>query len=258
MLKSNVNIKKGKSKRIFYFDALRALAIISVILFHVFQNLSYVVVWDYSTIPSLNWFIADFLGTFFRCGVDLFLMLSGALSLGRVWEIKPFLAKRLPRIIYPFLLWGFVLTLVIFLISIFIPDAVSMFQQYKFGTFSSYDLNGFLQFLMNAYVAKARIWFRPYWFFWMILGTYLIMPIFNRWLLHWILIPSAIKILCRSHRYGSFRLLLKTHRKKNFQQCLLRNCVDYCSGNIDDICFISNVKARRNILLQQIFNIFSI
>ena len=181
---SNVNIKKGKSKRIFYFDALRALAIISVILFHVFQNLSYVVVWDYSTIPSLNWFIADFLGTFFRCGVDLFLMLSGALSLGRVWEIKPFLAKRLPRIIYPFLLWGFVLTLVIFLISIFIPDAVSIFQQYKFGTFSSYDLNGFLQFLMNAYVAKARIWFRPYWFFWMILGTYLIMPIFNRWLLH--------------------------------------------------------------------------
>lgn len=26
--------------------------------------------------------------------------------------------------------------------------------------------------------------FTPYWFFWMILGTYLIMPIFNKWLLH--------------------------------------------------------------------------
>ena len=26
--------------------------------------------------------------------------------------------------------------------------------------------------------------FRPNWFFWMILGTYLIMPIFNKWLLH--------------------------------------------------------------------------
>ena len=26
--------------------------------------------------------------------------------------------------------------------------------------------------------------FTPYWFFWMILGTYLIMPIINRWLLH--------------------------------------------------------------------------
>ena len=28
------------------------------------------------------------------------------------------------------------------------------------------------------------MWFTPYWFFWMILGTYLAMPIINRWLLH--------------------------------------------------------------------------
>lgn len=31
---SNVNVGKKKSKRIFYFDALRALAIIAVIAFH--------------------------------------------------------------------------------------------------------------------------------------------------------------------------------------------------------------------------------
>ena len=181
---TNINTKKGKSKRIFYFDALRALAIISVIMFHVFLLLNYAVFADYARVPSLNWFITDFLGTFFRCGVDIFLMLSGALSLGRVWEIKPFLAKRLPRIVYPFLLWGFILCIVIFLISIFIPDSVVLMQKYGFGTFASYDLGGFIQFLLNAYVAKSRIWFRPYWFFWMILGTYLIMPIINKWLLH--------------------------------------------------------------------------
>ena len=32
-------------------------------------------------------------------------------------------------------------------------------------------------------MAKS-IGFAPYWFFWMILGTYLIMPIFNKWILH--------------------------------------------------------------------------
>lgn len=179
---SNVTTTKKKSKRIFYFDALRALAIISVILFHVFLDLKYAVEFDYAAIPSLNWFIADFLGTFFRCGVDIFLMLSGALSLGRDWEIKPFLAKRLPRIIYPFVLWGFVLTTVIFLISIYVPGAVALMEQYKFGTFASYDIGGFVSFLLNAYIAQSRIWFRPYWFFWMILGTYLIMPILNKWL----------------------------------------------------------------------------
>lgn len=180
---TNVNTKK-KSKRIFYFDALRALAIISVIFFHVFLLLKYAVYPDYARIPSLNWFLTDFMGTFFRCGVDLFLMLSGALSLGRVWEIKPFLAKRLPRIVYPFVLWGIVLSIVILLISVFIPDSVILMQKYGFGTFASYDLGGFLNFLLNAYIAQSRIWFRPYWFFWMILGTYLIMPIINKWLLH--------------------------------------------------------------------------
>lgn len=175
---------KKKSKRIFYFDALRAFAIISVILFHVFLLLKYAVLLDYGSIPSLNWFITDFLGTFFRCGVDIFLMLSGALSLGRVWEIKPFLAKRLPRIIYPFVLWGFILSILILIISIFIPESVFLMQKYSFETFQSYDLFGFINFLLNAYIAQARIWFRPYWFFWVILGTYFFMPIINKWLLH--------------------------------------------------------------------------
>lgn len=111
-------------------------------------------------------------------------MLSGALSLGRVWEIKPFLSKRIPRIVFPFVLWGFLLTLALFLICIFIPDASAIMQDFKFRVFDSYDFNGFFSFLMDAYVAKARTWFRPYWFFWMILGTYLIMPILNKWLLH--------------------------------------------------------------------------
>ena len=107
-----------------------------------------------------------------------------ALSLGRVWEIKPFLAKRLPRIIYPFVLWGFILSILILIISIFIPESVFLMQKYSFETFQSYDLFGFINFLLNAYIAQARIWFRPYWFFWMILGTYFFMPIINKWLLH--------------------------------------------------------------------------
>lgn len=181
---SNSSTTKRKTKRIFYFDALRALAIISVLWFHVFLLMKFSVVADYATVPSLNWFINDFLGTFFRCGVDIFLMLSGALSLGRVWDIRGFLGKRLPRIIYPFVLWGFILSVVIFLISIFIPSSVALMQQYGFGTFQSYDIVGFLKFLMDAYIAQARYWFRPYWFFWMILGTYLIMPVINKWLLH--------------------------------------------------------------------------
>jgi surface polysaccharide O-acyltransferase-like enzyme len=37
--------------------------------------------------------------------------------------------------------------------------------------------------MQGVFMAKSP-GFSPYWFFWMILGTYLIMPIFNKWLLH--------------------------------------------------------------------------
>ena len=111
---------KKKSKRIFYFDALRALAIISVILFHTSLRTKGIVVGDYAQIPSFNWFMGDFLTACMMIGVDLFLMLSGALSLGRDWEIKPFLQKRLVRICLPFLFWGFVFSIVMFCIQFFV------------------------------------------------------------------------------------------------------------------------------------------
>ena len=168
---ANVNVGKKKSKRIFYFDALRALAVISVILFHVFNYSKGMAVMGYPF--TWNWFFADIMGTCFRCGVDLFLMLSGALSLGRVWDIKSFLGKRLPRITLPFLFWGFVLSLFLAIISIMFPSFIDVFNPHS--------IMGFFNYLYNSYMAN-HTGFTPYWFFWMILGTYLIMPVLNKWL----------------------------------------------------------------------------
>ena len=164
-------MKSVKTKRIFYFDALRALAIISVIIIHVLMLTKLKIYGDYGTSPSLNWFMTDFMVINFRIGVDLFLMLSGALSLGRVWTIKSFLGKRLPRIISPFLFWGFVLSLLMIAAS----------YVYHFSWIQSFDLMSILDYIYNAYMSHSK-GFSQYWFFWMILGTYLIMPIFNKWI----------------------------------------------------------------------------
>ncbi len=68
---------KPKSKRIFYFDALRAMAIIAVIVIHVFSET--MVLFKYGQLPfhSGGWLFEDVLGVCFRFGVDLFLMLAG-------------------------------------------------------------------------------------------------------------------------------------------------------------------------------------
>lgn len=167
------NIKK--SKRIFYFDALRALAIISVMMIHIFTSMKALSVGDFATIPSLKWLITDFSLTFFRIGVLLFLMLSGALSLGRDWDIKSFLGKRIPRIVLPYLFWGFILSLVVIACAF-----VLGFPWFD----STLNIQNVLVFIFNTYIYCNNHTFAPYWFFWMILGTYLIMPIFNKWLLH--------------------------------------------------------------------------
>lgn len=54
--------KKRNSKHIFYFDALRALAIIAVILVHVYAKGKYLTVESYGIAPPFKWFLSDFLG----------------------------------------------------------------------------------------------------------------------------------------------------------------------------------------------------
>ncbi len=165
--------RAGK-KRIFYFDALRTLAIISVIIIHVFSRTQYICIGPYAPIHSLNWLIGAFIDNFFRIGVDLFLMLSGALLLGRVWDIKSFLGKRIPRIVLPFVFWGLILTFLLILIEFLCPSFIHLIN--------SFSIETILTFLFDTFSAKSV--FTPYWYFWMILGVYLIMPVFNKWLLH--------------------------------------------------------------------------
>ena len=171
---NNTQNHKKKSKRIFYFDALRAFAIISVVLFHTVNTCGDLVTSQFA-ILNYNWWITDIGKTCLRCGVDTFLMLSGALSLGRDWEIKPFLKKRIPRIVAPFVLWGFIISLIVFSVSFMYPDLIHVVD--------SFNISSFLQYLANSYLAKTFVC-GQYWFFWMILGTYLIMPIINKWLYH--------------------------------------------------------------------------
>ncbi|PWB86548.1 acyltransferase [Methanobrevibacter thaueri] len=162
------------SKRIFYFDALRAFAILCVVLLHVTGHLGEMMSYDIHTIYSFSGFYETFANNFFRIGVDLFLMLSGALLLGRDWDIKGFLSKRIPRIVKPFVFWSAVFTVLLVAASYFIPSV---------GFVKSFGIMGILRVFWNTLMCKAP-GSAVYWFFWMMLGVYLTMPIFNKWIKH--------------------------------------------------------------------------
>lgn len=54
---------QNRSKRIFYLDALRAFAIIAVVIIHIFNSTRFMTAPGYAAIPSGKWLISCFLGS---------------------------------------------------------------------------------------------------------------------------------------------------------------------------------------------------
>ena len=97
---SNVTATKKKT-RIFYYDALRAFAIIFVILIHTSK-------WFAKSEPvhSLFWTFSSSLASLGNVGVPIFFMISGALLLNRKYDdLGGFYKKRLSRLFIPFFFW---------------------------------------------------------------------------------------------------------------------------------------------------------
>ncbi len=135
-------------ERIFYFDELRALAIIFVILIHICKHFSHV-----EATYSVFWLFSSSLEAFGNMGVPLFFMISGALLLNRSYELKSFFKKRYSRVLIPFAFW------------------VVMYILIKFF---------YLGYTIDLYNVYRIIFFDGFvWFVWTLLGIYLFIPIIN-------------------------------------------------------------------------------
>lgn len=136
---------KTKKERIFYYDFLRAFAIIAVIICHVDQFFGPLV----GTTQIVAQMTFHDIG---RIGVPIFLMISGALILNRPYpDLTEFLKKRFTRIIYPFIFW-------IILI-------LAQLQYYRYNE----------AFLWNTFIGEPSIT----WYFWVLIGIYLFLPVLN-------------------------------------------------------------------------------
>lgn len=133
-----------KKERIFYYDFLRAFAIIAVLICHV----------DMFFGPLVSPFEVVSQMTFHdigRLGVPIFLMISGALLLNRDYDLSDFLKRRFTRIIYPFIFW----------IIVIIAGIIFTTGNYTFA--------------WNTFIGNPSIT----WYFWMLIGIYLFVPVIN-------------------------------------------------------------------------------
>ena len=135
-------------ERIFYFDEIRALAILLVLLVHTSKWFA-----ANQTPHTLFWTFPIYLGSIGDLGVQLFIMISGALLLNRQYELKSYFKKRFSRILIPFIFWIFIMIL----FRIFILG-----EPLEFST------------IINIVVFKGYVWF-----IWMLIGLYLFSPVIN-------------------------------------------------------------------------------
>ena len=149
---SNVTTSTNKKKRIFYYDALRAFAIIFVIIIHSSKWFAV-----YEPVHSLYWTFSASWASLGNVGVPIFFMISGALLLNRRYEIYSFLKKRLSRIFIPFAFW--IVIIILFRIQFLNAQPT-------------------IQSIIEIVFYKGFVWY-----VWTLMGIYLIAPVINSFIL---------------------------------------------------------------------------
>ena len=138
-----------KEERIFWLDLARAIAICGVVWIHSIVPLLY----DYDKKAAPNWWVGNIYDSFARMSVPLFVMITGALLLGRSEKPIPFLWKRLPRLIFPLFVWGLI---------------------YKYISMDGFSFSSLGQVSLDLAQGNAHF---HLWFMYMIIGLYFAIPI---------------------------------------------------------------------------------
>jgi surface polysaccharide O-acyltransferase-like enzyme len=85
-------------------DLIRVVAIYLVVVIHVSGQSTDA----WGKIPTDQWIIADIYGGMARVAVPLFFMISGYLLLPRSESLRDFYAKRMTKILIPFVIWSLI------------------------------------------------------------------------------------------------------------------------------------------------------
>ena len=150
-------LPKKTSSHFFFADALRAVAVLAVIILHTASDY----IDHYGEISNSNWWAADIYNGFVRFCVPMFVMLSGAFLLrpDRIITIKELLLRRLPKLVIPLIAWSIIYIL---------------FKTIDYGEpIASINVVDQFKIFYNGPVAYHL------WFLYMMIGVYLAWPVIN-------------------------------------------------------------------------------
>jgi len=130
------------TKRIWYYDYLRVLACFGVMLLH-----TSALCWTEEDMAQ--WQVLNIYNGLGRFAVTVFVLISGALFIGRDIPLKKLLSKYILRLLTAYLVWSLIYAL--------------------------YDGGGVKTVIINFIGGKYHMWYLP-----MTMGLYLLLPLINR------------------------------------------------------------------------------
>ncbi len=138
-------------------DRLRNLATLMIITIHVAAPIAE----QYQDLNTWWWWAGNFWNSVSRCGVPLFVMLSGYLLLGKDYPTGEFLSRRITRVVVPGLFW---------MIVYMIYDHIANGQPATFADAAKTIVEGPVHYHL--------------WFIYLIIGLYTAYPILRPWARH--------------------------------------------------------------------------
>jgi len=142
-----------------WISNLRVTATVSVILLHVASTVLY----KYNQVPNTYWWIGNIYDSLVRFSVPMFLLITGALLLGKQTSYPVFLKKKVIRILLPFTFWT-----AIYIVYNFIEP-----PQFNGKLASQTNFEWILQQIKDG--SSYHLWY-----VYMLLGIYIIIPIVTK------------------------------------------------------------------------------
>lgn len=142
-------------KRMIHYDLLRIVAAFSVVMLHSAAQFWYVL-----PVNGTEWKVANFYDAASRFGVPIFVMISGALFLGREVNVKRLYTHNISRLLIVYLVWSAV---------------YGLFDCTRFNL-RELTLGDYIQEIIGG---RYHLWFLP-----MIIGIYMILPVLHSWIQH--------------------------------------------------------------------------
>ncbi len=148
-------------RRYLWIDHLRALAVSGVVCIHVAGGLLY----RYNKVELSAWWIGNIFDSASRFALPIFGMLIGATLLQTKDGVLLFYQKRMLRLLPPLIFWGAVYLAFYFALSIYHQE--------------HYTLTSFFDWIYSKLEIGVSVHF---WYVYMVIMMYLIMPFFRTWI----------------------------------------------------------------------------